>query len=456
MDSIPVKKNESYIVDIIDNGINGEGIAKINGFTIFIPKTIIGEKCEILIVKILTSHAYAKLIKIIKQSESRQDPDCLTYSRCGGCDLRHIKYKKTLELKKNNIQNLVNKALENRISVEETIGMDNPFYYRNKAQFPVGLDKNNNPAVGVFAQRSHTIIPIEKCMIQTEISQEIAKTVIEFIKEKKLSVYDEKSQKGIFRHIIIKVGKNTNQVMCILVVSQKEIPYEKELVTLLTKKYPNIQTIVKNINSKNTNVILGKENINLYGDGYITDKLGEYTFKISPMSFYQVNPVQAEKLYNTAIKLADLNSEDILFDLYCGIGTIGIFAAKYVKKVYGIEIVPQAIEDAKENANINNIKNIDFIMGDVEFAFDELIKNKKIIPSAIIVDPPRKGLDNKTIENIIKLKPSKLVYISCNPATMTRDIAKMQSDYNIAKIQPVDMFPYTSNCECITILKCKK
>ena len=456
MDNIPVKKNEKYIVDIIDNGIAGEGITKINGFTIFVPKTIKGEKCEIIIVKILASQAYGKLIKLIRQSSSRVEPDCLTYQRCGGCDLRHINYKSTLELKRNTVQNLINKNLSEPIIAEETLGMDNPFYYRNKAQYPVGLDKDDSPAIGVFAQRTHIIIPIEKCFIQTEISQKISSTIIKFIKENKLSIYDESKQTGVFRHIVIKVGKYTNQVMCILVVNQKDFEKEKELVDMLINKYPEIKTIVKNVNSKNTNVILGEKNINLYGDGYIEDKLGAYTFKISPMSFYQVNPVQAEKLYNIAVEMADFKKNDTLFDLYCGIGTIGIFASKFIKKVYGIEIVKQAIEDAKENAKINNVNNAEFILGDVEFAFDELINKKSINPDVIIVDPPRKGLDNKTIENILKVEPQKLIYISCNPATMVRDLTKLETNYNIKRVKPVDMFPFTKNVECVVDLKLKK
>lgn len=454
MNPIPVKKNEKYIVDIVDNGFGGEGIAKIDGFTIFIPNTIKGEKCEILIVKVLSSHAYGKIVRILETSKDRTDIDCATYQRCGGCDLRHMTYENTLNLKREIVQSLVNKGLKNKVAVEDTIGMDNPYNYRNKAQYPVGIDKNGNPAVGVFAQRTHTIIPIENCMIQTEISQDIAKTIINFIKEKNISVYNEEKQTGLVRHIVIKVGKYTNQVMCILVVNSRNYnsPIDTELVDLLRRKYPEIKTIIKNINTQNTNVILGKENINIYGDGYIEDKLGEYTFKISPMSFYQVNPVQAEILYNTAIEAAKLSKEDVLFDLYCGIGTIGIFASRYVKQVYGIEIVPQAISDAIENAKINNIKNAEFIVGDVETAFDELINKKQIIPTAIIVDPPRKGLDDKTIQNILKIKPEKLVYISCNPATMVRDLAKMEEVYNISKIQPVDMFPFTKHVECVAVL----
>ena len=453
MNKSSVVKNEKYVVDIIDNGFEGEGIAKIDGLTVFVPGSIKGEKCEILIVKVLASHAYGKIVNIIEKSENRKESDCATYKRCGGCSLRHMTYESTLKLKRQVVQNLVNKGLKKKVEVLETIGMENPYNYRNKAQYPVGLNSEGQPEVGVFAQRTHTIIPIQKCLIQTEISQKIAKTILNFVKEKNIQVYNEENQKGLLRHIVIKVGKYTNQVMCILVVNDSKFNQEQELVKLLCEKYPEIKTIVKNINNKNTNVILGKENINLYGNGYIEDKLGEYIFKISPMSFYQVNPVQAEILYTTAINQANLDKNDILFDLYCGIGTIGIFASKYVNKVYGIEIVPQAIEDAKENAKINDIKNIEFICGDVEVAFDELINKEKIVPSAIIVDPPRKGLDNKTVENIAKIKPAKLVYISCNPATMVRDLTKLENIYNIKAIQPVDMFPWTNGVESITILE---
>ena len=452
MQEVPVVKNEKYIVDIIDNGFSGEGIAKVNGFTVFIPKAIKGEKCEVLIVKVLSSHAYGKILNLIKESEDRKLPDCTTYQRCGGCDLRHMKYESTLNLKRNIVQNLINRGLKEKLTVEQTIGMSTPYNYRNKAQYPVGLDKDGNPVIGVFAKMSHTIIPIENCKIQTEISQRIAKTILEFIKENNIEVYNEKTGNGIFRHIVIKVGKYTEEIMCILVLNKTGFREEQKLVKLLTTKFPEIKTIVKNINTKNTNVILGEKNINVYGNGYIEDKLGEYVFKISPMSFYQVNPVQAEVLYNTAIEAAKLNNQDILFDLYCGIGTIGIFASKFVKKVYGIEIVPQAIEDAKENAKINKITNAEFIVGDVEFAFDELVNKKEIKPTAIIVDPPRKGLDDKTIQNILKLKTEKVVYVSCNPATMVRDLAKMKEKYKIEKIQPVDMFPFTRHVECVAVL----
>lgn len=460
IDKIPVQKNEKYIVDIIDNGFEGEGIAKINDFTVFVPNTIKGEKCEIIIVKVLSSYAYGKLLNILEKSLDRTDVDCETYNRCGGCDLRHMNYNATLKLKRANVQNLINKEIKTKIVVEQALGMENPYNYRNKAQYPIGIDKDGKPAIGIFAQRSHTIIPIKNCRIQTEISQKIANFIMEFITKNKIPVYNEETQTGMVRHIVIKVGMHLNEIMCILVVNEKEgklnSSMQEKLVNELCNTFADITSIVKNVNNENTNVILGKENINLYGNGYIKDQLGDYTFKISPMSFYQVNPIQAEKLYNIAIEEAKLKKEDILFDLYCGIGSIGIFASKYVKKVYGIEVVPEAIEDAKENARINNIQNIEFIVGDVEFAFEELINKRNVAPNVIIVDPPRKGLDNKTIENILAIAPDRVVYISCNPATMVRDLAKLENIYNINKIQPVDMFPFTKHVECVSVLKLKK
>lgn len=453
MDNIPLKKNEEYIVDIIDNGYEGEGIAKINNFTIFIPGTIKGEKIKILIVKVNSSYAFGKILEILEKSNTRTESDCSTYKRCGGCNLRHIRYEDTLILKKDIVQNLVDKTLNTQIKVKETIGMDNPYYYRNKAQYPIGYDKDGKITTGVYAARSHEIIPINQCQIQQPISQKIAKWIINFMQENGITAYNEQTTKGVIRHVVIKVGIHTNEVMCILVTNEKNIPKEAQLVKGLIKNFNNITTIVKNINTKNTNVILGKENIVLYGNGYITDMLGEYTFKISPLSFYQINPIQTEKLYNLAIQSANLNKNESILDLYCGIGTIGIFASKKVKQVYGIEIIPQAIKDAEENAKINNIKNIKFFCGDVEKVLDEIVKKEKVKPNVIFVDPPRKGLDNNTVQNILNYAPEKIIYISCNPATLVRDLKVFEQKYDIKEIQPVDMFPFTSNVECVAVLQ---
>lgn len=451
-----ISKNEEYEVEIIDNGYNGEGIAKINGFTVFVPNAIKGEVVKILIVKVLSSHAFGKILEIEKKSKFRQEIDCATYKRCGGCDLRHIKYEQTLKMKQNAVQALVNKTLKNKIEVKETLGMENPFFYRNKAQYPVGVNKDRNPIIGVFANRTHEVIPIKNCLIQNPKSEAIAKFILEFIKEKNISIYNEKTGRGFFRHIVIKVGIKTNEIMCIFVINGKKFPYEDELVEKLKQNYPEIKTIVKNINMKNTNVILGQENINLYGNGYIEDVLGEYKFKISPLSFYQVNPKQAEKLYNLGIEMAKVSKEDTVFDLYCGIGTISLFIAKYAKKVYGVEIVEQAIKDAKQNAKINNIENVQFIAGDTKIVLEDLIYKKGIIADIVIFDPPRKGLDNNSINNILKIKPKKIVYISCNPATLIRDLALFEKLYEVKTIIPVDMFPFTKHVECVSVLQLKQ
>ena len=452
----PVEKNKEYIVDIVDNGFEGEGIAKIDGFTIFIPNAIKGEKIKILIVKVLSSHAFGKIIEVIEKSEHRVEQDCSTYKRCGGCNLRHIDYEETLNMKQRVVQNLVNKSLKNKIEVKPTWGMGNPYYYRNKLQFPVGKDKDGNAIVGVFANRTHEIIQLEECMIQERQATQISKDVVNLINKYRVSVYDEKNHIGLIRHIVIKTGFRSREVMVILVINGEELPFKNEIVKELTEKYNEIASVVLNVNNKNTNVILGEKNIIILGNGYIEDFLGEYSFKISPLSFYQVNPVQAEALYNIAIENTEISKQDTVFDLYCGIGTITLFASKYAKKVYGVEIVEQAIKDAKENAKMNNVENAEFIAGDTEQILTDLIDNKKIIPDIIIVDPPRRGLDNTTINNILKIKPKKVTYISCNPATLTRDLSLLEDLYEIKMIQPVDMFPFTSHVECVSVLELKE
>lgn len=452
---VPVQKNKEYIVTISDYGYEGEGIAKIDNFTIFIPGAMKDEKVKILIVKVNTSHAFGKVLEIIAPSSKRQETDCSTYKRCGGCNLRHIKYEETLNLKRKIVQNLIDKTLKQKVVAKETIGMEKPFFYRNKAQYPVGYNKEKEIVTGVYAARTHEIIELKSCVIQMPISQEIAKFVIDFMKENKITAYNEKTGKGTIRHIVVKVGLRTNEVMCVLVTNERKIPEEDKLVEELKERFSKIKTIVKNINQKNTNVIMGSENEVLYGNGYIQDKLGDFVFNISPLSFYQINPIQTEKLYNLAIEKANLNKDDIVLDLYCGIGTIGSFASPYVKKVYGIEIVEQAIKDAKENAKLNEIENIEFYCGDVEEVLENVLNKENIVPNVVFVDPPRKGLDKHTIQNILNLKPERFVYISCNPATLMRDLKELEEDYEIIEIQPVDMFPFTSHVECCSVLYLK-
>ena len=456
MNKVPVEKNKEYIVEILDNGYEGEGIAKIDDFAIFIPNGIKGEKVKVLILKVLSSYAYGKIVEIIKKSPHRTEVDCPTYKRCGGCDLRHINYEETLNIKQNAVQNLVNKNLKTKIKVEPTWGMGNPYNYRNKLQFPVGVDKEGNPTIGVYANRTHEIIPVEECMIQDIQATNIAKDIVKLLKKYKISAYDESNQNGLVRHIVIKTGFRSREVMVIFVINGKELPCSDEIVKELTEKYSEIKSIVLNINMKNTNVILGEKNINILGEGVIFDYLGDYKFKISPLSFYQVNPIQAEAMYNYAVEEAKITKEDIVFDLYCGIGTISLFMARHAKKVYGVEIVEQAIQMAKENALNNKVQNTEFIAGDTELVLTDLIENKKIIPDIIMVDPPRKGLDNTTISNILKIKPRKVIYISCNPASFVRDLAKLEEEYEIKSIQPFDMFPFTHHVECVSVLELKE
>lgn len=444
-----LKKNEEYVTDIIDNGFQGEGIAKIDGMTVFIDKAIKGEKVKIKILKVQTNFAYGKIIQILRKSEARVDEeDCATYKRCGGCNLRHIKYEETLNIKKATVENCLYKALKRDIKVNDVIGMKNPLYYRNKLQYPVGIGKDQKSIMGIYSSRTHDIISAEKCFIQNKECQYIANDIFKFIKENYISPYNEKTLKGTVRHIVVRIGVKTNEVLVTLVLNDNNFKKEKELVEFLTREHKNIKSIVKNFNTKNTNVILGEKTEVIYGDGYIYDILGDYKFKISPLSFYQVNPIQTEILYNTAINFVGATigrpqNNDTALDLYCGIGTIGIFASKHFKKVYGIEIIDQAIEDAKYNAKINNIDNIEFFAGDVEILLPQIIEKDNIKPNIVFVDPPRKGLDKKTVQILQDLKPSKIIYISCNPATLARDIAMLSENYNIGEVQPVDMFPYT-------------
>ena len=454
---VSVEKNKEYVLNIEDNGFNGEGIGKIDNFTIFVPKAIKGEVVKVLIIKVTSSYAIGKIIDIIKKSKYRvQDLDCATYKRCGGCNLRHMDYNYTLDLKRDIVINCLNKEKIYGVHVNNTIGMGNPYNYRNKLQYPVGIDKAGKPIMGVYARKSHEIIKNGFCGIQNLNANLIAQDTFRYLLENGIKAYNEENQSGDLRHIVVRNGNISNEAMLVLVLNNKKVSIKKDFIDFITNKYKNVKTIVLNYNLKNTNVIFGKENKIIFGDGYIYDILGNYKFKISPLSFYQVNSVQAEVLYEIAIENANISSNDLVLDLYCGIGTIGIFASKYAKMVYGIEIVEDAIKDANENAKINNIENIKFFCGDVEKILDNTLNEIKDKPNIVFVDPPRKGLDKNTINILNKIKPKKIVYISCNPATFARDVKLLISDsYSLNSVQPVDMFPFTSNVECVAVLELK-
>ncbi len=445
-----LKKNEEYIVDIIDMGIEAEGIAKIDNFPIFIKQAIKGEKIKTKIIKVNKNYAIGIISEIIEKSEDRVEPFCKVYKRCGGCNLQHLKYDAQLEYKKNVVKNNFRKFGLDESKIKQIIGMENPFEYRNKAQYPFSIDKDGNPITGFYANRSHDIIKNDICKIEHAYSEKIVKEILELVKENNISIYNEKTNKGYLRHVVIKVGFSTDEVMVIFVTNGRENKLTNAINEIL-KNNKNIKTIVQNINTKNTNVILGDKNITLYGDGYIKDKLDTYTFNISPLSFYQINPIQTKKLYS---KVKEYLGKDInvLFDLYCGIGTIGIYCSDSVKQLYAIEIIPDAIKDAKENAKINNVENANFYVGEAENTINELYQ-KGIYADAVIVDPPRKGLDKKLVDVLLDKMPNKIVYVSCNNATLSRDLQLLKEKYDLIECTLFDLFPHTSHVECIVLLK---
>ena len=436
-----IKKNDELEVEIIDNGFEGEGIARVDEFVIFIPEAIVGEKVKIKILKVNKSIAYGKILEVIESSHFRVQPDCETYSKCGGCNLRHMDYQYSLEMKKKSVRNTLKKALKKEVEISDIIGMENPCYYRNKLQYPVGCGANGELVMGVFANRSHRIIPTFDCKIQNQVCQKVARESFEFMKSHGISGYHEETGTGLVRHIIVRMGVRTSEIMLILVLNSWDFPYEREFIEFVTSKAPEVKTIVKNLNDKNTNVILGQENKVIFGDGYIFDYLGDKKFKISPLSFYQVNPVQTVKLYQRAVDYACLTGNETIFDLYCGVGTIGIFASDKAKKLYGIETIENAIKDARENAKINNIENAEFFVGDVENVLPKFLEERNIKPDVVFIDPPRKGCDKTAIQTLLEVEPNKIVYISCNPATLARDLAIFEQKYEIKQISLCDMFP---------------
>ena len=443
-----IQKNENFEVDILDNGIDGEGIAKINGYTTFVKGALKGEKAKIKIIKANKDYGFGKLLELTKVSENRENPICPNFNRCGGCNLQHMNYGTQLELKENLVRNTLRKALGKEIEIEEIIGMGIPYNYRNKAQYPVSDGK-----IGFYADRSHDLIENKKCYIQDETTDRLAKRAFELLKENKNTCYDEKTKRGNLRHIMTRIGKNTEELMLVMVTNETKIKGIDNIISVLTNEFKNLVSIIQNINNKDTNVIMGKECITLYGEDYIVDRLGDYNFKISPLSFYQVNPVQTELLYKTAKEFAELTEDDVVYDLYCGIGTISIFIADKVKKVYGVEIVEEAIEDAKINARINEISNAQFYAGAAEVLIPEMYR-KGMVADVVFVDPPRKGCDETLLNTIVEMAPKKVVYISCNPATLGRDLKYLTNNgFEIKKVQPVDMFPQTSHVESVVLLE---
>ena len=445
-----MEKNQDFEVNIMDMGYEGEGITKIDGYTTFIKGAIKGEKVKIKMVKANKNYGFGKLLEVLVRSESRENPICASFQRCGGCSLQHMTYEAQLDYKTEMVRNTLKKSLGYEPLVNNIIGMGIPYHYRNKAQYPVA-----NGKIGFYSDRSHELIENSGCFIQNKLTDKLAKDAFEIAMTNGVSCYDEKSGKGTLRHIVTRVGINSGEAMIVYVTNGETLKNKEKIINGLTKLYPNLTSIIQNVNNDNTNVILGGKCITLYGSDYITDYLGEYKFKISPLSFYQVNPVQTEVLYNTAKNYAELSGEEVVFDLYSGIGTISTFIADDSKKVYGVEVVEPAVEDAKQNAEMNEIRNVEFIVGEAENVVPELYKSG-IKADVVFVDPPRKGCDGKLLQTIINMKAKKVIYISCNPATLARDLKVLiDNGYEVQEVQPVDMFPHTKHCEVVVSLHLK-
>ncbi|HHW70433.1 MAG TPA: 23S rRNA (uracil(1939)-C(5))-methyltransferase RlmD, partial [Clostridiales bacterium] len=410
------------------------------------------ERVKVKITKTNKNYGFAKLLEIIEKSPARVDPICEYFGECGGCQLQHMDYLSQLEFKTQIVKDALTRIGKLRdIEVLPTIGMGFPTRYRNKVQLPVGMG-DEGAILGFFCRRSHDIVDMDTCLIQHTINDDIAGVIREFIDRFNIPVYDENVHKGIIRHVVTKVGFNTGEVMIVIVTNGYSLPHKEDLIDMLLEKIEGIVSIVQNINKKKTNVILGKDNVVLWGRDYIIDTIGEYKFRISPLSFFQVNPVQTEVVYGKALNYAKLAGEETVFDVYCGIGTISLFLAKYTKQVYGIESVSDAVEDAKKNARLNGMENVKFIKGRAERVVPDIV-DKGIRPDVVVLDPPRKGCDKELLEVIVKAEPSRIVYVSCNPATLARDLGYLKEyGYTAREAQPVDLFPYTKHVESVVLM----
>ena len=462
-----MNKNEIVTVEITDIGVSGEGIGHVDGYTLFIKDAIIGDVVEAKVMKAKKNYGYARLMQVIQPSSDRVEPKCAYARKCGGCQIQEMSYERQLAFKEQKIRgNLerIGRFAEEEINrvMEPVVGMEHPFGYRNKAQFPFGTDREGNPITGFYAGRTHDIIANTDCALGVEQNQEILELILQYMKEYHIAAYDEKTGKGLLRHALIRYGFKTKEIMVCLVVNGKKLPHGEKLIEKLTK-LERMTSITISPNNRRDNVIMGDSYETLWGQGYITDYIGNVKYQISPLSFYQVNPVQTEKLYGLALEYADLKGNETVWDLYCGIGTISLFLAQKAKQVYGVEIVPQAIDDAKQNAQINAIENAEFFVGKAEEVLPEYYENyarehhgENAHADVIVVDPPRKGCDEILLETIVKMQPEKVVYVSCDSATLARDLKYLCANgYEMKIVRGVDQFPNTVHVETVVLLQRK-
>ncbi len=459
-----IKKNEIYTMTIEDIGAEGEGIGKVDGFTLFVKDALIGDEIEVKVIKVKKNYGYGRLMRIITPSPYRVEAKCPNARACGGCQIQHLDYAEQLKYKQKKVENLLERVGKVKdYEMLQIMGMEEPYYYRNKAQFPVGRNKDGEIVTGFYAGRTHSIIDTEHCYIQHPLNEKLIQIVKKWMNQNQIEPYDEVSGRGLVRHILTRVGYRTKEVMVCLVINGKKLPKADILVDML-KDVPGMTSICFNVNREKTNVILGNEVQVLWGQGYIEDYIGDIKFQISPLSFYQVNPVQTQKLYGKAFEFASLTGKETVWDLYCGIGTISLFLAKNAAQVYGVEIVPQAIEDAKKNAKINGITNAEFFVGKSEEVLPKYYEDyakthngQTITADVIVVDPPRKGCDEKLLECIVSMQPKRMVYVSCDPATLARDLNYMEAHgYKVLKAQCCDMFAHSVHVETVVLLSQQK
>lgn len=450
------KKNDMVTVKIEDMSHDGSGIGKADGYTLFIKDAVIGDEVEAKIMKTKKNYGFARLMNVLVPSPDRTEPKCPKARACGGCQLQFLSYEKQLEFKKNKVEGNLRRIGGFRdFSIEKVMGMENPWRYRNKAQFPFGKDKDGNIVTGFYAGRTHAIIPNRNCYLGVEENEEILNLIIEYMEENHVEPYHEETGKGLVRHALIRYGFTTKEIMVCLIINGDSLPKKDRLIERLVK-IPGMTSITANVNKKRSNVILGEKILPLWGQGYITDYIGNVKYQISPLSFYQVNPVQTVKLYETALAYAGLTGNETVWDLYCGIGTISLFLAQKAKQVYGVEIVPAAIEDAEKNAELNGIENAEFYVGKAEEVLPREYKEKGIYADVIVVDPPRKGCDEELLSTMLAMRPERIVYVSCDSSTLARDLKILCSEeYRLERVAVCDMFPASVHVETVVLLSRK-
>lgn len=449
---VPVQKNEYYDVKIESLTHDGLGVARVDGFPVFVANALVGEEINMKVTLVKKTYAFGRAVDYFVTSGERVKPECGIYKQCGGCQVQHLSYEGQLKMKHDTVVNHLKRIghIEDA-NVLPTIGMQNPSRYRNKTQVPFGY-ADGKVVAGFYQKRSHEIINMQSCLIQTDISDQIVETMRQLCQELEIDPYNESLNLGVLRHVIVRVGFKTEEIMVTLVTRTHEIPNSELLIQRLVSKYPKIKSIAQNVNPKVTNVIFGDETRILYGEPYIYDEMNGIRFAISPRSFYQVNPIQTETLYSKAVEYAQLSGNEIVFDAYCGIGTITLFLAQHAKQVYGVEIIPEAIEDAKMNARLNGFKNTQFAVGKSEEIIPAWIENG-IVPDVIVVDPPRKGCDRSLLDTMLEAAPDRIVYVSCDSSTLARDLRVLiDGGYKLEVVQPVDMFPQTAHIECVAKL----